>query len=96
MGMTKEYIEKMDVQLKKWDADFEALAAEGRQVALDAREGFYERIKTPRVGRNAAQKSFREFRTAADAAGADMHAGMEAAWESMRKALEKASAELRK
>lgn len=96
MGMTKEYIEKMDVQLKKWDADFEALAAEGRQVALDARAGFYERIKTLRVGRNAAQKSFREFRTAADAAGADMHAGMEAAWESMRKALEKASAELRK
>ncbi|WP_157288438.1 hypothetical protein [Uliginosibacterium gangwonense] len=96
MKMTADYIEKMEVQLKKWDADFDLLAAEGKKVGADVRSAYFERIKELHAGRAAAQKTFHDLRAATESASSQMHAGMELAWESMRKALEKASADLKK
>ena len=54
------------------------------------------RIKELRLSRKAAQKSFQELRVATESAGAQMQAGMEVAWDTMQKALQKVSSDLRK
>jgi hypothetical protein len=94
MTMNTEYLAKMETQLRKWDADFNTLAAKGKQLTAEARSAYYARIKDLRAGRNTAQKIFQDMRAAAGTAGAQLNDGMEAAWGSMQKALEKATSDL--
>ena len=49
-----------------------------------------------RATREAAQKRFQEFQAANESADALMHAGMEAAWETMQETLKKVSADIGK
>ncbi len=91
MSKNSEYVAKMDTQLKKWDADVDALAAKGEKVSAEARSAYYAQIKELRASRDAAQKTFQEIRAAGETARAQMLAGMEATWEAMQKALGKMS-----
>ena len=86
----------MEAQLKKWDADLEALAAEGQKASDEARTAYHERINALRATRDAARQTFQEMRAVSGAAGEQLQSGMKSAWETMQKALEKAAAELRK
>lgn len=96
MGKNAEYVTRMETQLKKWDADVDALAAKGEKASAEARKAYHEQIKDLRASRAAAQKTFQDIRVASESAGAQMQAGMEAAWKSMEKSLEKVSSDLRK
>ena len=96
MTMKTEYVAKMEKQLKEWDAGMDALAAEGEKASADARAAYHQRIKELRASRDAANKTFQEIRVASESVGAQMQAGMQAAWETMQKALAKASSDLRK
>ena len=96
MSKNAEFVAMMEKQLKKWDADVDALAAKAEQASADARAAYRKQIKELRANRDAAAKKFQEFRAASDSAGAQMQAGMQAAWDSMKKALEKVSADFRK
>jgi len=80
-----EYLARMETQLKKWDADLDALAAEGEKASATARAAYHERIKDLRGKRDAAQKTLLE-----------LQGRMKSAWEEMQKALDKAVADLRK
>lgn len=91
MSKNSEYVARMETQLKKWDADVDALAAKGEKVSADGRSAYYARIKELRASRDAAQKTFQEIRAAGETARAQMQAGMEATWEAMQKALGKMS-----
>ncbi len=96
MGMNAEYAAKMEAQLKKWDADVDALAAEGEKAGAAARAAYQQQIKDLRASRDAAQKTFQEILVASESAGEQMRSGMKTAWETMQKALEKVSSDLRK
>ena len=96
MSKNSDYVTLMEKQMKKWDADVDALAAKGEQAGAEASAAYKERVKQLRAGRDAAQKQLQEFRTASEAAGETMQAGMQQAWDAMQKALEKASSDLRK
>jgi hypothetical protein len=91
-----EYLARMETQLKKWDADLDALVAQGEKASADARAAYHERIKDLRASRDAARKTFQEMQAAGGAAGEHLQTGMKSAWETMQKALEKAAADLRK
>lgn len=91
-----EYLDRMQIQLKKWDADLEALAVEGQKASEGARAAYHERLKALRADRDAARQRFHELRAASGAAAAELQSGMKSAWETMQNALEKAAAELRK
>jgi hypothetical protein len=95
MGMNDARIAKIEIQLKKWDADLDALAAEGEKAGAQVRAAYHEQIKHLREGRDAAHKTFHEIRVAGESAGEQMHAGLKTAWDTMQKALEKVSSDLR-
>jgi hypothetical protein len=96
MSIHSEYIARMATQLKKWDADVDALAGEGRKASADARAAYDERIKDLRASRDAAQKTFLQICQATESAAAQMQAAMQGAWETMQKTFEKVSSDIRK
>ena len=93
MNTNAEYLARMETQMKKWDADVDALAARGEKVSADARVAYHQRIKELRANREAAQRTFLQIRTATESAGAQMRAGMELTWKAMQKALERVTAD---
>ena len=96
MNTNADYVAAMDTQLKKWDADVDALAAKGDEANAEARTAYQAQIAGLRSNRDAATKAFQEIRVASEAAGAQMHAGMELAWKTMQTALETVSASFKK
>ena len=71
MGMHDEYFKRMETQLKKWDADVDALNASGEKASVEARATYKEQVKALRVDRDAAYKKLREMRAAGEKAGLD-------------------------
>ena len=96
MDKHSEYVTRMETQLKKWDADVDALVARGDKASAASRAEYHKQIEHLRSRRDAMHKSFQELRVASESAGAKMRAGVEVAWETMQKSLAKVSADLRK
>jgi len=96
MGTNAEFVTVMQTQIKNWDAEVDALVAEGKKADGEMRTAYAKRLKELRLSRNAAQKSLHEVRMASESAGAQLQAGMQAAWLTMQEALAKVSADLRK
>jgi hypothetical protein len=94
MSTYSEYVATMEKQMKKWDADVEALQAEGRLVSDQARQAYETNLLQLRASREAAQNAFQQVSVASESAGAQVKAGMEVAWSTMLRALEKVSSEL--
>ena len=96
MSRNSDFVAMMDKQLKKWDADVDALAAQGEKASATARAAYQENLKELRASRDAAQKTFKEFGAASEAATLQMKGALEDAWKSMQKSFEKASSDLKK
>ncbi len=96
MGTNADYVTGMQTQMKKWDAEVDALVADGKKASGEMRTAYAKRLKELRLSRSAALKSPDQVRMASESAGAQLQAGMEAAWNTMQDALAKASADLRK
>ena len=89
MGKKSEYITKMETQLKNWDADVSALAAEGEKLKGKTRAAYSEQVKNLRASSTAAQKTFETIRSASESAAEQMQSGMDAAWHSMQTMLKR-------
>lgn len=96
MDKHSEYVARMETQMKKWDADVDALAARGKLASAEARSAYHRQVQKLRDGRDEAHKTFQEVRLASEAAGEKVKAKMEIAWDTMQKALAKVTADLRK
>lgn len=96
MNTNAGYAANMEKQLKKWDAEVDALAAAGEKANAEAKAAYHKSVKELRTNRDAAQKTFLEMQSAGQAAAAQMQAKMEASWDTMQKALVKVSSDLRK
>jgi histidinol-phosphate/aromatic aminotransferase/cobyric acid decarboxylase-like protein len=95
MGRNQEYLARMDAKLKSWDVEVAALAAAGGDLVLEARDVYDERIRELHHHRAVAQAALRALQLATVAASRDLHAGVELAWDTMSKALAKASEDSR-
>ena len=95
MGRNHEYLAKMHERLKAWDAEADALGAEAGELAADARGACDERLRELRVHRDAAHSALEQLRVATVGASRDLQASVELAWDTMSKALAKATADLR-
>lgn len=95
MGRNHEYLAQMNVRLKAWDAEVEALEAAGGDLAPAARAAYEERMRELRLHRDAAQSALQDLRLATVSASRELHKGVELAWDTMSKALAKASQDSR-
>ena len=93
MGMKEDYFAMMVSQFKRWDAQLGMLSEKTGETSGSADA---EQLKAMRVSRDAAYKKLQEIRTASESAWRGMQAGVDAAWVSMKSALDKASSQSRK
>ena len=95
MSTNPEYLAGMQLQLNSWDTQFVALVAEGRKTSGETRTAYDRRLKELRLGRKAAQKKIESARGATTALAAQAQAGVKAACDQLRAAIEKVSSDLR-
>lgn len=96
MDRNAQYVEKMQGKMKMWDAEVDALSAEGAKLAEEARAGYEAKLAELRVTRDHANVALQELRVATVAASKNLYLGVELAWDTMSKALAKVSADSRK
>lgn len=93
MSTNRDYVSAMQARMEQFDRDVDALGAE---AGARARTAYGERVKDLRVRRDAARKQLLQLQAASESAGLAMHAGIQAAWDAMQAALEKATADAKR
>ena len=96
MEMNSKYVAMMEEQLKQWDAEVDALAAQSEKASAKARTIYHAQLKELRASREAAREAFENVRSASEAHAAQMQVGMETMWDSMQQALRKTVADLKR
>ena len=96
MSKKDEYIAQMQSQLKKWDAEIDAMTAKANEIGAEARDKYYDQLKTMRTSREAVTQKMHEVTSASEAAWQEMQKGMESAWDSMKGAMEKMTSSFKK
>jgi phage terminase small subunit len=96
MSMKDDYFTMMVSQFKRWDAEFGMLTAMGGQMSDGASALVDEQRRVMLANRDAAYKLLQEIRAASEAAWRSKQAGVDAAWDSMKHALDKVSSQVKK
>mgnify|MGYP006309054223 CR=1 FL=1 len=95
MSMKESYEKKLQAQLDEWDAEINKLKAKADKAQADAQLEYYEKVEELRMMQEAARAKLTELREAGDDAWEDLKAGLEAARDSMGKALKAAGSRFR-
>ncbi|HET7773361.1 MAG TPA: hypothetical protein VFK82_06010 [Burkholderiaceae bacterium] len=96
MSTHSEYLAQMSTRLTQWDAELDRLASEGESRRANVRAAYYDRVKLLRANRSIAEKTFSDLQAATESAGEAMRDNAQKAWDSLRRALEKATTDLHK
>jgi len=76
----KAYEEKLDAQLKEWNAQIALLKAKAENAKADAKIDHYKTIETLQAKQDAARTKLQELRNAGDDAWEDIKTGAENVW----------------
>ena len=85
MSDKNAYEDKLEAQLKEWQAEIDKLRAKADKANADARLEYDRQIKELVEYQQRAQGKLHELQQASEAAWADMRSGMEKAWADMAK-----------
>lgn len=96
MSRNSEYVTRMQTQMKQWDADVDALVAEGARASAEARAVYQSQVQGLRANRDSAKLAFQRLGVAGESLSGQMRDGMDAAWDTMQSALAKATSDLRR
>jgi phage host-nuclease inhibitor protein Gam len=96
MSKKDDYMTQMQSRLKKWDAEIDALTAKANEIGAEARDKYYDQLKTMRANRETLAQKMQEFTSASEAAWQEMQKSMETAWDNMKAAMEKATSSFKK
>jgi len=86
----KAFIEKMEAQLKVWDAEIQTLSAKAEKARVDLKADLQAQIKTLVSKRDGAQKRLQELREKSGDAWEDLRGGIEAAWRDLKERIDRA------
>lgn len=89
MASKQAYQQKLEAQLKEWDAHLENLRAKSGQVSADARISFENEMEKLKLRREAAYVRLDELAKRGEDAWEDTKEGTEKVWAEMGKAMER-------
>lgn len=92
MATKAAYQQKLEAQLKEWDAHLATLRAKSMQVTADARIGFEDELEKLKTRREAAHLRLEELARRSENAWEDTKEGTEKVWAEMGKAMERIAA----
>ncbi|MBI5751720.1 MAG: DUF2934 domain-containing protein [Hydrogenophilales bacterium] len=80
--------QKLEAQLKDWDAKLDELKAKAREAKAELRADYEKQLETLSGKRTVAHAKLQELRLRTEDAWEDLKGGTERAWDEMRKALD--------
>lgn len=82
----KAYEEKLDAQLKEWNAQIALLKAKAENAKADTKIDYYKAIDALQRKHDEAKTKLKELKTAGDEAWEAVKAGAEKAWAEVKTA----------
>ena len=82
----KAYEEKVDAQLKEWDAEIALLKAKAENAKADAKIDYYKTIETLEHKQDKAKTKFQELKSSGDEAWEAVKGGAEKTWAEVKAA----------
>lgn len=92
MASKAAYQQKLEAQLKEWDANLALVRAKASKATADARVSFENELEKMKVKREEAHRSLEELGKRSESAWEDMKDSTEKVWAEMGKAMEKMTA----
>lgn len=90
MSRKAAYEQKLKAQLDEWSAEIARMKAKADKADADAQLRFHDQISELQDKQQDVRKKLDELQNSGESAFDDLKAGIESAWHSMGKALEKA------
>ena len=91
----KAYEEKLDTQLKEWNAQIALLKAKAENAKADAKIDYYKTIDALEHKQHEAMTKLQELKTSSDEAWEAIKAGAEKAWDEVKKAYHDATSKFK-
>ena len=91
----KAYEEKLDAQLKKWNAQIALLKAKAKNAKADAKIQYLETISALEQKRDMAKTKLQELKTAGDEAWDAVKTGAEKVWAEVKTAYHDAASKFK-
>jgi hypothetical protein len=82
----KAYEEKLDAQLREWDAEIALLKAKADTAKSDAKIDYYKSIESLEHKQNKAKTKLQELKTSGDEAWEAVKGGAEKTWAEVKTA----------
>ncbi len=90
MDKRRAYEEKLDAQLKEWNAQFALLRAKADNAKAEAKIEYYKIIDALQHKQDEVTTKLQELKTTGDEAWEELKAGTEKAWAEVKTALDSA------
>ncbi len=94
-GKRKAYEEKLDAQLKEWNAQITLLKAKADTAKAEAKVEYYAKSEALQHKRDTAGTKLQELKAAGDEAWEDLKTGAEKAWAEAKSAFHDAAAKFK-
>ncbi|MEP0822482.1 MAG: hypothetical protein HRF44_06500 [Ignavibacterium sp.] len=86
----KTLIERLEAQLKVFDAEIQKLSAKAEKVRVDLKAELQDQIRNLTEQRNSARKTLEELREKGGDAWEELREGAEAAWKELKSGIDRA------
>ncbi|GFE62834.1 coiled coil domain-containing protein [Geobacter sp. AOG2] len=91
----KAYEERLDAQLKEWNAQITLLKAKAEKMTADMKVEYYKAIESLQHKQGEAGIRLRELKASGDEAWEDMKTGLEKAWTEVKAAFHEATSKFK-
>jgi archaellum component FlaC len=88
MGLKEAYQEKIEAQVREWDAKVEGLKAKAQQAKAETKIKLEEQISTLRQKREGISQKLQALKEISEDKWQGLQAGIDQAWNDMKKLLE--------
>jgi multidrug resistance efflux pump len=91
----KAFEEKLDAQLKEWNAQIALLKAKADTAKAETKVKYYTKIEALQHKRDTAKAKLQELKAAGDEAWEDLKTGAENAWAEVKTAFQDAASKFK-
>ena len=91
MGMKESYQDKMEAQLKEWQAKIDLFKARADKAEAEQKIKYYKKIESLRGKQQQVHHKLDELRSASGDAWEEVKSGVETAWKDLKDSVDSAS-----
>lgn len=83
MGLKEAYLDRVEAQIKEWDADFEKMKAKAQIASAEARIEYYNKLEGMQARADQFKKEFSSFKESSGEAWEELKGGLDKAYNEM-------------